>query len=95
MNVREVIAALRRQAKAVGEDAEVRVVMCDGESSEVARVIEVDNMAEFASDAPPPAAPREVFVIVQGHPHLEDNPMRLHGVAHGAELHLRKWASEQ
>jgi hypothetical protein len=92
VNIREVIEQLTAEAEnlPVGLDTEVRVVMCDGTDAEITRIFEIDNMAALSEDG----SITDVFLIVKGHPHLDETSIVVHGVMQDADEHLRRWAEE-
>lgn len=75
-----------------GLNTDVRVVMCDGDRIEVARAVEIDHMATISQAGD---TVEDLFAIVKGHPHLEEEPLRARGVSHDADKYLQQWSDDE
>lgn len=96
MKVHEAIALLQQKAGDLpdGLDAELRVVMCDGDDTTISRTLEIDTMVRV--DKQTMSKPSAWWVIVKGHPHLDEGgPQRMRGIAADADEHLREWESSR
>ncbi|TCP54254.1 hypothetical protein EV191_103298 [Tamaricihabitans halophyticus] len=93
MNLGEVIAALQAKANELptGMDTRVEVCMCNGSDVQLTSEIVVDHMAELATDG----ELLDLFAIVQGHPHRDENARTLRGAAEDADEQLRNWTAEE
>jgi hypothetical protein len=93
LNIREVIEQLMSKAESLpdGVGTEVRLVMCNGTDAEITRIFEIDHMA-VVSKADDSVT--DAFVIVKGHPHLDETSTVLRGVAEDVDDHLRRWTED-
>lgn len=93
MNIRDVVTALAAETEKLpaGWDTDVRVSMCNGEGVENTTVIEVDHMSSISLET---LDVNEVYAIVQGHPHDDEQAQWLPGIATGADAALQRWTDK-
>jgi hypothetical protein len=90
MTVRELIEALTAATARLPAalDTDVELGVCDGENLQMIGTVDVNYWARVA----PNGTPKGYFVLVQGHPHLDEGgPARpLRGVTADVDDELRK-----